>query len=59
MPVTLSLREVEKNTTDGLNLEDKKKPCLEEKLVLSDSLDRFNQVGGDGVGKAMPLLDFL
>lgn len=32
---------------------------LEEKLVLSDSLHWFDQVRGDGVCKAMPLLDFL
>lgn len=32
---------------------------LEEKLVLGDSLDWFDQVGGDGVCEAMPLLDFL
>ena len=32
---------------------------LEKQLVFSDSLDRFDQVGGDGVGQPMPLLDFL
>lgn len=32
---------------------------LEEKLVFSNSLDWFDQVRGDGVGKTMSLLDFL
>lgn len=32
---------------------------LEKELVFCDSLDWFDQVRGDGVGKAMSLLDFL
>lgn len=32
---------------------------LQEQLVLGDSLDRFNKVGRDGVGQAVPLLDLL
>lgn len=32
---------------------------LEKQLVFSDSLDWFDQVRGDGVSKAMSLLDFL
>lgn len=32
---------------------------LEQELVFSDSLDRLDQVGGDGVCQTMSLLDFL
>lgn len=32
---------------------------LQKQLVLSNSLYWFDQVGGDGVGETMPLLDFL
>lgn len=32
---------------------------LEKQLVLCDSLHWFDQVRGDGVSKAMSLLDFL
>lgn len=37
----------------------KDKLYLEKELVFSDSLDWFDQVRGDGVSKAMSLLDFL
>lgn len=32
---------------------------LEQELVLGDSLNRLDQVGGDGVGQSVPLLDLL
>lgn len=42
-----------------ITIDDWKKLNLEEKLVLGDSLHWLDQVRGDGVCKAMPLLDFL
>lgn len=32
---------------------------LQQELILGDSLHRLNQVGGDGVGQSVPLLNFL
>lgn len=32
---------------------------LEEKLIFSDSLHRFDQIRGDGVGQSVSLLNFL
>lgn len=32
---------------------------LQQELILGDSLHRFDQIGGDGVGQSVPLLNFL
>lgn len=33
--------------------------CLQQELVLGDSLHGLDQIGGDGVGQSVPLLNFL